>query len=61
MRRSASFLIKFIFLKKQLLVGVLLAFFLVFSIFWKSFLPWAGSIERNRMTCAGDTTLDNKE
>jgi hypothetical protein len=55
------FLIKFIPLKKQLFDGFLLAFFQVFSIFGKSFLPWAGSIGRNRMRCAGDTTLDNKE
>ncbi|MCE9924787.1 hypothetical protein LZ640_09915 [Aeromonas media] len=61
LRRSVSFLIKFIFIKKQLLAGVLLALFQVFSIFGKSFLPWAGSIGRNRMRCAGDTTLDNKE
>jgi hypothetical protein len=38
-RRSASFLIKFISLKKQFLAGILWAFFQVFSIFGKSFLP----------------------
>lgn len=29
--------------------------------FGKSFLPSSGSIGRNRMRCAGDITLDNKE
>ncbi|MFQ2739691.1 hypothetical protein ACK3Y8_13755 [Aeromonas caviae] len=55
------FLIKFIFIKKQLLAGFLLALFQVFSIFGKSFPPSSGSIERSRMICAGDITLDNKE
>ncbi|MGL6257401.1 hypothetical protein ACV1D8_05645 [Aeromonas caviae] len=29
--------------------------------FGKSFPPSSGSIERSRMRCAGDITLDNKE
>ena len=53
--------ISFFPFKNNLLLAFYGHFFQVFSIFGKSFLPRAGSIGRNRMRCAGDTTLDNKE